>query len=227
MARIGTFELPQDSTLADLRTEFVLGRVRRVVRITTVLSRFSGRAAFVAALENLEREIERLDRGETDFSIRAGRLFNGRRRRHEVARDDARCLAALTLEILTEDRFERSETVRTVADSISSSPKILNLATEGNWTALPRVELTFGQPVSEPTLSSGDFSLEILGDFAPGEVLVADSEERVVTRNGTNILAQTSGDFIELAPGGATLAYSATAALHDAAIEVTWRDRWV
>lgn len=227
MPRIGTFELPGESTLAESRTEFVLGRVRRTLRISSVLSRFSGKPAFVEALENLGHEIERLDRGETDFSIRAGRFLRGRCRRHECLRDDARCLAVLSLELLSEDRFERSEMLRTHAETVLSSPRVLNLATDGNWTALPRVEITFGQPVSEPTLSSGEFSLEIRGDFAPGDVLVVDTEERVVTRNGANILAETSGDFIELAPGGATLAYSATAPVHDADMVVSWRDRWV
>ena len=92
MARIGTFELPT-TTVVDSQTEFLLGRVRRLVRLTAFLTRYASKAEFRQSMADLEREIERFDLGETDLSVNSGRFFKGRRRKWSLTQDEVRCLA--------------------------------------------------------------------------------------------------------------------------------------
>src|SRR3970040_132329 len=99
MSRIGTFEFPP-TTIVDSQTEFVLGRVRRVLRLTTFLTRYSSKAEFRQAMADLEKEIEHFDLGETDLSVNSGRFFKGRRRKWSLTQDEGRCLAVGELEIL-------------------------------------------------------------------------------------------------------------------------------
>jgi hypothetical protein len=227
MARIGNFQLPVETTLIDSRTEFVLGRVRRIVRITSVLNRYSTRAAFQSANEALEAEIERFDRGETDLSINPGRFLLGRRRKYEATRDDERCLAAFTLEVLGDNRFERSETLHSFTAAITGSPTVLNLPTGGNWPSLPRIVFSTAVNCSNPAFATSGGSLTVQQIFSGGAILELDSEERTALSGTTNLLSSVTGDFVELPPGGATLTCSDGSPTHSGSIQVFWRDRWV
>lgn len=228
MPRIGDFQLPE-TTVVDKRTEFVLGRVRGIVRLTAFLTRFSSRQSFREAIEELEREIERFDRGETDLSVHTGRSLQGRRRKWTLTRDDDRCLAVGELEVLADDRFERSETESQEAFSLTSSPQTCNLSVGGNWNALPVLRLTASTAIANPAFSNGNQSLRCSLGLEVGDVLELDSENQSATKNGdTNVLSSTSGDFVQLSPGSPVLEYSdENAAGRGASLVVTWRDRWV
>jgi len=228
MARIGTFQLP-DATVFDSRCEYVLGRVRRIVKLTSFFTRFANRESFASTLDDLERELERFDRGETDLSIHEGRFLDGRRRKWTLTRDDDRCVGVGVLEILANDRYERSESENQESVSITSSPQVVNLAPSGNWNALPVLELTATVALTNPSFSDGPRTIECNLTLNPGESLALDSEERTAVKNGvTNVLSFVSGEFVELDPGGATLTYQdETGGGPQASLAVKWRDRWV
>ena len=228
MPRIGTFEFPL-TTLVDERTELVLGRIRKVVKVTLVLEKFSDKSAYEAALSDLEEQVEKLDRGQADLSIHPGRFLSGRRRKWGLVRQDNHCMAVAFLEFLAEDRFERSETENTQSFSVTQSPQSFNLNAGGNWNALPVLELTANASLSDPSFSDGTRTLSIDTDLVTGDQLVIDSESRTVSKNGTeNLLGQTTGDFPELTPNASSLDYSDnTAGNPSGTLKVTWRDRWV
>lgn len=228
MPRIGSFLFPS-TTLAHEKTEFVLDRVRRVLTLVGVLERFPSRAAYLEAVAELEREVERFDRGETDASIRTGRFLKGRRRKWTLVREDDSCLAAVSIEILAEDRFERSETETVALFTVEDSPLELEVEPGGNWTALPRIELTAVTAVSSPAFGDGVRTLAVNLDLAPGDRLAIDSETRTVLLNeAENVLGATTGEFPELTPGGATIHYAdQTEGARTATLELSWRDRWV
>jgi hypothetical protein len=228
MPRIGIFDLPL-TTLINESTELVLGRIRKVVSITAILEKFSNRSEYLSAVADLEREIERLDRGETDLSIHDGRSLRGRRRKWNLTREDDICLAVAFLEFLAEDRFERSEIENSESFSVTASPQSFDLTPAGNWNALPVLELTAISALSNPSFSDGTRTLILDLDLSPGDMLVIDSEGRTATRNDTeNVLNNTVGEFPELAPASATIMYSdETGGGPSASLKVTWRDRWV
>ena len=141
MPRIGDYQLPS-TTIVDTRSEYLLGRVRRIVRLTTFLRRYSSKESFREAMEDLEKEIERFDCGETDLSVHTGRSIRGRRRKWTLTRDDDRCLAVGELEVLAEDRFERSETESEQTFSLTTSPQVCGITVGGSWNALPVLHIT-------------------------------------------------------------------------------------
>lgn len=224
---IGAFTFPETTTVVDVRTEFVLGRVRKVVRLSSVLNRFTDRDDYRAAVAQLDAEVERFDRGESNLSIHSGRFLAGRRRKYIATRDEERCVSVVTLEALADDRYERSETLHTSEQPIAASPQTVALDTSGNWESLPRITLTANAALSNPALAGDSGTMTVAVDLDPGDVLVVDSDLRTVTVNGANRIQSASGDFPALAPGGGELTYSATAATHDSDITVTWRDRWI
>jgi len=229
MPRIGTFELDSTTTVIDTRTEFVLGRVRRVTVLTLFLTRFTDRDDFSRTLDDLEKEVERLDRGETDFSIRTGRMLRGRRRKWVLTRDEDRCTAVARLEVLGEDRYEYGETENLVSFSITSSPQNLDLTVGGNWNALPILKLTASGNLADPVFSDGVRTLSCNLSLAAAETLEIDSESRTVTKNGDeDVFPSVTGDFPEPVPGSTSLVYSdSTSGTPSASLEIRWRDRWV
>ncbi len=228
MPRIGIFSLPK-TTLINESTELVLGRIRKVVSVTTVLEKHGSREAYRTAVSDLEREVERLDRGETDLSIHDGRVLKGRRRKWSLIREDDLCLAVASLEFLAEDRFERSENENSETFSVTASPKSFDLEPDGNWNALPVLELTATVALTNPSFTDGTRILTLNLDLDPGDKLAIDSEARTATKNGTeNVLNATSGEFPELAPASASIEYSdETVGGPTGSLEIKWRDRWV
>ena len=229
MPRVGSFVFREETTVAESRTEFVFGRVRRVVTLAGVLNGFSSRSAYEAAIAEVRRELERFDRGETDFSLTAGRFIEGRRRRFDLVRNDAGCFAAVHLEILAADRYERSESESAEVVAIAASPQTVPLEPDGNWPALPRLRLEAVGTIVNPSFSDGTRTLSAALTLAPGDVLELDGENRTASKNGSeNVLHLISGEFPEVHPAGTDLEYAdETPGGPDATLTVAWRDLWV
>jgi hypothetical protein len=226
MAHIGSFQFPDDTTLIDSKTEFVLGRVRRLITITTVLRRFAGRSEFQDALAGFEAEIERFDCGEVDLSINPGRYLLGRRRRFSLSKDERSCLAVAALEVLTSDRFERSESLHEFSAPITGSPQTFSIPVDGNWPALPRIQINLNQSVNSLTVSGGGKSMTLPLALSAQDIVVLDSEERSALLNSTNALGSVTGDFVELTASGETLTVTSSPAALNGTLSVWWRDRW-
>lgn len=226
MVRIGGYNLPQVTTTVDSRVEYVLGRVRRVIQITAVLSQFTSRAAFQSALQSLSREIERFDRGEVEVSLQPGRYLSGRRRKQKMEVDEEKCLAVLSLEVLADDRFEHGS-LRFHSEAITTSPHSFQVVSNGNWNVLPQIQYTPNCPVTYPLFSDGTHQMTVFLEMSSAEVLILDSVKRSITLNGENVLHVAQGDFVELSPGTTHLVYSDAGSVHTASLYLFWQDRWV
>jgi phage-related protein len=226
MIRIGSFNLPQVTTTADSRVEYVLGRVRRVIQITSVLNQFANREVFQSAIESLSREIERFDRGEVEISLQPGRFLRGRRKKHKVEVDEERCLAVMSLEVIADDRFEHSS-LRFHSETITGSPQTFSVVSNGNWNALPQIQYNPTCPVSFTNFYDGTRQMTVIQEMNAPDVLIIDSAKRSVTLNGENVLHMTQGDFVELAPGTTHLVYGDAGSVHTASLYLFWQDRWV
>ncbi len=226
MIRIGSYNLPLVTTTVDSRVEYVLGRVRRVIQITSVLSQFASRVAFQSALEGLSREIERFDRGEVEISLQSGRYLSGRRRKHKVEVDEERCLAVMSLEVLADDRFEHGP-LCFHSETITSSPHSFLVISSGNWNALPQIQYNPTCPVTYPHFFDGTRQITVYLEMNASDVLVLDSTKHSITLNGESVLQAAQGDFVELSPGTTSLLCSDAGSVHTASLYLFWHDRWV
>lgn len=226
MPSVGSFNLPVATTTVDSRVEYVLGRVRRVIQITSVLSQFVDRAAFHVALESLSREIERFDRGEVELSLQSGRSLSGRRKKHTVEVNEERCLAVLSLEVLADDRFEHG-VLRFHSAAITNSPQTIAVAVGGNWNALPQLQFSPSAAATHPHFYDGTRQMTVMVEVDASSTLIIDSLEQTVKLNGESVLHQVQGDFVELSPGTTNILYSDAGSHHTGSLYLFWKDRWV
>jgi hypothetical protein len=200
--------------------------VRNILRITSVLHRFADRQAFQDTLDSLQNEIEKVDQGQAEITLREGQLQGGRCRQVELHLDEARCLAVLNLEVITDDRYTHGAQ-RFHSESLVSSPQTLGAVSAGNWCALPRIQFTPTVSVIYPQFYDGNRLMTVLLTLAPSDVLVLDSKTHSGTLNGDNILNSVQGDFVQLAPGETNLIYSDNSTQHAGSLYLFWEDRWV
>lgn len=78
------------------------------------------------------------------------------------------------------------------------------------------------------TSVTSDISLDGVG-FAPGDVLILDTDAITVVKNGQNAIRywRTGSEPFRLAPGGNVIVWSDDAAARNVAATVIWQDRWV
>lgn len=94
------------------------------------------------------------------------------------------------------------------------------LTNEGTVEA-PMV-ITIQGPVINPSVAVGASTLTYTGSLAPGDTLIIDTETITVKFNGVNALANYSGGFPKIAPGGTAVTAAAAGTT-----TFTWRDRWI
>lgn len=78
------------------------------------------------------------------------------------------------------------------------------------------------------TSITSDISLDGIG-FAPGDVLILDTESITVVKNGENAIRywRTGSEPFRLAPGDNAIVWSDSADARTVAATVIWQDRWV
>jgi hypothetical protein len=84
--------------------------------------------------------------------------------------------------------------------------------------------------VGELSANGSRFRVEqiiITGLFAPGDFIVIDSKNLLLTHNGANALHEMEGDFFELVLGDNVIKYQDTAADRSVLIRFTHRDKFV
>jgi hypothetical protein len=72
-----------------------------------------------------------------------------------------------------------------------------------------------------------DLLFEYAGELEPGDVLVIDTDQRLVTLNGVNDVKNMEGDWIMLDVGDNTIEIMATSASLDVGIDIDYKERWV
>ncbi len=226
MISIGTFEFPVATTTADSHVEYVLGRVRRVIKITSVLCKYTSHQAFLNALEGLSYEIERFDRGEVELSLKSGRFLSGRRKKHKVEVEEEKGLAVVSLEVAADDRFEHGVQCF-YSGTITSSPQTFAVVSNGNWNALPQIQYNPTAAVTYPHFSDGIRQMTVFIEMDASDTLIIDSTKRTAVVNGVSVLHSIQGDFVELSPGTTSFLCSDAGSVHTASLYLFWKDRWV
>lgn len=226
MVTIGSCSLPIDTTWFESHTELIDQRYRRVIRVESVLSRFASRESFGNSIDELQCQIELVDRGEATVSVTAGRSIHGQRRHCHLHRDVEKCIAVLSLEVVGEDRFEYGSE-RLHSEMLTSSPMTIQAVASGNWSSLPRIQISPSEEILYPHLYDGQRQMTVFLTLAALDVLVIDSAKRTVTLNGTNVLRDTQGEFVELDRGQSNLQYGDASGSRSGSVYVFWRDRWI
>ena len=229
MATVGDFTFPQERTSLDIQTRIVDGQTRKVVRIDTIILGFGSNAQFLANVELLEGEIELFDQGEVSLSATQGRYYEGRRLRLERTIDEKSRFAAFEIELLTHDRYERSQTLHQENLTITASGDYLDVDQEGNTHSPPQLQLTATGNLVKPVLSDGERSLYYWDTLQAGNNLVIDCDLRTAKLNGsTNVLGKIAGSFPLLVPGESSITYTDDpSSTHNGTLLAKYRDRWV
>jgi hypothetical protein len=173
-----------------------------------------------------------LDAASTeDFSaaliIRSGRQLNVRRRgfQRDVRADVL--TGSYTLELEAREPYEEAIagvlenwTVTTSGDTQVSTPG-------GNRNTPTKITLVATGSIVNPTVSDGVDTISYSGFVSDGESLVFDGRDEVVTLEGSDVIAYTSGVFPNLEPGGTTLTYTDdVTSSHTAGLTVEYKARW-
>lgn len=227
MIAVGSFLFPPRGTLAAVRVRVIDGRLCKQVLIRALFDGYTAAAPLRAELDALHAALEQLDAGAAVLSLIPGRHY------YAVRRDDARWidpsgrLAAVRLELLTRDRFERSNALHTQSHLIMLSGFAFTAVNAGTAPARPRLELEAHTALDRPAVGDGARTVRYLGALAPGDVLSLDSEDHTARLNGVNALDAIAGVFPLLAPGATTLTYSDAAGSGQAlTLRLAHRDTW-
>lgn len=227
MTTLGAYSFRADRTrvLSDLR--FVEDRLRRQVELLGLLDGFPTRADFQAELAGLDAAVEAFEAGQATLSLVAGRWLAGRVLRYRKTVDEAARSAAFRLIVLSEDRYERSQTLHEATLELTASGQSLALENAGTAESRPRLTLTALGALLDPRLGDGARALTYHGALAPGDALLLNCDAHTAELSGGNALHELVGDWPRLAPGATTLTYSDDAASsHSGLLRVEYRDFW-
>ena len=213
MVSLGGFIFPEKRTVVQIRTREVLSRVRKEIEVHSVFTHYADLDALKGDLEAMEGELEKFDRGEVQLSIHEGRFFTGRRRDLQRQVEPQCLVAAISLSVLTDDRFERSVVERQENLTLTQSGESIAISQAGNAPAFARFNLAAGNTLIEPQIDDGVRSIRFEDTLNAGETLELDSDQRTAVKNGTeNVLHLMNGKFPLLSPGSATITSEAVTA---------------
>jgi hypothetical protein len=229
MTRIGELVLPGRVWVQESTVEFVLGRVRRVVRIQGLADRFASRSESQSFVNQLAAEVERFDQGEASLSINPGREFRGRRRRFRLAADPDIGRVVFSLEVHARDRFEFNEETSQALIGITQVNGTIPLTSTGNHSTPANLLLTCWSEMVNPSFGDGSHILRVNTTFLPGETLEIRGEDQTILGNGDrNLLALSEGEFPDIGTGETALYWqSESVSKPTADLLITWRDCFI
>lgn len=122
-----------------------------------------------------------------------------------------------------------ADTCSTDSRSTSSTTLTYSLTGGGTANAPPKITLTAGQNgigagLRFTNLMANQF-LTFASSMSSGDVLVLDCENLTAVKNGTNVLAQVTGDFFSILPGSNSIKFDGTSC-SSGSISTEWRNRW-
>lgn len=228
MIAIGTYAFPPRATVADVETVEIDGRVRKRVRIRSLLDGFSSFALLQAQVALLEQQVEAFHNGTAQLLLHPGRSYAGRRRALTKFVDERARIAAVRVEIETEDQFERATTPTEYVTFISQNGEGQQATNAGNAPARPTIRILAAGRLVHPTISDGVRALTYGAVLESGHILDLDSDaQTAVVDLSTNVLGDCGGEFPLLLPGENIITFTADPS-GDAVCDlyVKYRDTW-
>lgn len=227
MIRIGDLTLPDESVAVRERRDTDPDLPVRTIRITGSVGDAGTQAELESRLDDVARAALGGDTGIVVLSLRPGRRIAARLQRldrevHRTARE-----AVFTALFTSDQVLEEADRETQLSWDIQAWGAALPLENEGTASADVHIEFTAPGAVLIPAFDDGVRRLTYSGIMSPGQVLVIDGTARRVTLNETDVTAQVSGDYPQLAPGNNTLRfYDDFDSAHQGAAIVAWRARW-
>jgi hypothetical protein len=167
------------------------------------------------------------DGASTELSLREGRRLWVRRVSftREVSKDGG--AGAFVLELDAPDPAEESSTIRVFDWTITGDGSLLAIPGGGTFYSQPVISLTPEESVASPSIGDGTRTMTYEGMVGAGVTLLFDGAAGMVSLNGTDVTAYSSGMFPRVGPNDGVLSYSdATEASKRVTALVTVRDRW-
>lgn len=226
MIRLGSFVFPQGSTEVQSRTVEAKSRVRKEIRIQSVISEQPGQGVD-EQIGLLQRNLERFDRNDERLSIHPGRFHEGRQRHYQCHPSPDDKLAWLDLTFLTADRMERSERLHACTAEIETGIVQISMVNQGNWDAPTRIEITANDPLQSIRFQTGYDPATLTLDLSADERLIVDGMQRTITQDAQNRYETLDGPFPTLQPGYNTWLVSVEPTAADVSIRIEYHDVWI
>lgn len=125
--------------------------------------------------------------------------------------------------------FGKSRTITSTSLSITSSPTVQSVVNAGTYKAQPIVTLLFSAASSVTVVNIANTtkgeSIQYSGSVAANDILVFNSEQKTVTKNGTAV--DFTGAFPSVDPGGNLMTVTITATSFTAYTTFTHRDTYL
>lgn len=226
MIKIGSFSFPSTRTWWRSTTVEALSKERREIVIEAIIATPEDPTGVRRGIEELECEVERLDRGEATISLHPGRFFAGRRRELSTApcpRGDA---VRVRLTILTLDRFERSEILHRESMDLQPPTNSTRVLNRGNQSTPPCFEIQPSGSVSGFEIEVGADRMTYSGPLESGDHLLLDCENNKATLNETTNVTHLVDVFRWLSPGWSRVAIHASGSANGD-FAITYRDLWI
>jgi hypothetical protein len=227
MIRIGDLTLPDETVAVHERRDTDPDLPARTIRITGSVGDAGTLAELESRLDNVARAALGAETGLVELSLRPGRRITALLQRldrevHRTGRE-----AVFTALFTSEQAMEEAESDTQLPWTIQAWGAALPVENEGTASAAVHIRFTASGTVLAPAFDDGARRLTYGGIMGPGQVLVVDGTARRVTLNGTDVTAQVSGDYPQLAPGGNTLRfYDDFDSSHQGSAVIAWRARW-
>lgn len=226
MIRVGAFAFPQESTEVETRTIEAKSKVRKEVRIQSVIGRRWG-LSVDEQLTEMQASLERFDRNEATLSIHPGRFYRGRQRHYQCHATPEADMAWIDLTFLTADRMERSERVHTCSVALEAGEAMVSLYQQGNWPSPARIVIACDERMEAFVLRNGDEEFRVAVELEAGDVLDIRGEDRSLFRNGERFLTDVQGAFPEVRPGVQPWIVGAEPGGAAGQVRIEYHDVWV
>ena len=226
MIKIGSFSFPSNTTWWRSMTVEALSKERREIIVEAIIAAPADPTELHRQIEELQREVERLDRGEATISLHEGRFFAGRRRELSIAPCRQGNAARVQLTVLTLDRFERSEILHRESADLQPPTNSMRVLNRGNHSTPPSFDIQPSGSVSGLELDVGSERMTYNGALGPGDHLLVDSENNRATLNEATNVTHLVDMFPWLSPGWSGVAIHVSGP-GNGTFTISYRDLWV
>ena len=223
---IGSFVFPKKTTWWRSTTIEALSKERREIIVEAILAVPENTIELNRQIEDLQREMERLDRGEATLSLHPGRYFAGRRRELSIAPSGRGDAARVRLVILTLDRFERSQELRCEKADLQPPTNSIHVLNHGTHPTPPIFRIQSSGAVGSLNIDVGSENLMYSGTLASNDNLLLDCENNKATLNETTNVTHLVNGFPLLPSGWSTVTIHVSGEANGIC-QITYRDLWV